>query len=103
MAVRQFIDFLRRQPAENFTRHCTEQCVTMSVQPLEMAKEQDQFFYVSEVQPIVDYVSSGWSLASAPDGGRESVLCEVERRARAVIDADGAFRIRTDVGCFVCR
>ncbi|MDQ1458260.1 MAG: hypothetical protein QOH28_3880, partial [Actinomycetota bacterium] len=49
------------------------------------------------------YVSSGWSLASAPDGGRESVLREVERRARAVIDADGAFRIRTDVGCFVCR
>ena len=58
---------------------------------------------VSEVQPIVDYVSSGWSLASAPDGGRENVLREVERRARAVIDADGAFRIRTDVGCFVCR
>jgi hypothetical protein len=31
------------------------------------------------------------------------VLREVERRARAVIEADGAFRIRTDVGCFVCR
>ncbi|MDP9333701.1 MAG: class I SAM-dependent methyltransferase [Actinomycetota bacterium] len=58
---------------------------------------------VSEVQPIVDYVASGWSLAMAPDGGRESVLREVERRSRAVIEADGAFRIRTDVGCFVCR
>jgi hypothetical protein len=58
---------------------------------------------VSEVQPIVDYVASGWSLATAPDGGHESVLREVERRARAVIEADGAFRIRTDVGCFVCR
>jgi len=58
---------------------------------------------VSEVQPIVDYVASGWSLAMDPDGGHESVLREVERRARAVIEADGAFRIRTDVGSFVCR
>ena len=57
---------------------------------------------VSEVQPIVDYVASGWSLASAPDG-RESMLREVEQRTRAVIEAEGAFRIRTDVGCFVCR
>jgi SAM-dependent methyltransferase len=58
---------------------------------------------VTEAQPIVDYVASGWSLASAPDDRRETVLREVERRTRAIIEAEGAFRIRTDVGCFVCR
>jgi ubiquinone/menaquinone biosynthesis C-methylase UbiE len=58
---------------------------------------------VTEVQPIVDYVASGWSLALAPDDARESVLHEVERRTRAIIEAEGAFRIRTEVGCFVCR
>jgi len=31
------------------------------------------------------------------------VLETVEARVRAEIEANGAFRIRTDVGCFVCR
>lgn len=58
---------------------------------------------VTEVQPVVDYVASGWALALAPDGDQKRVLRGVERRARAAIERDGAFRIRTDVGCFVCR
>jgi SAM-dependent methyltransferase len=49
---------------------------------------------VTEVEPIVAYVASMGSVAVlAP---------EVERAARAEIDREGAFRIRTDVGCFVC-
>jgi glutamate synthase domain-containing protein 2 len=55
------------------------------------------------VQPIVDYVASMSSVAHVTTGEVDSVLAEVERRARAVIESDGAFRTRTDVGCFVCR
>jgi SAM-dependent methyltransferase len=58
---------------------------------------------VTEVQPIVDYAASGWALTAAPDDRRASVLREVERRVTEIIAAEGAFRIRTDVGCFVCR
>ena len=36
-------------------------------------------------------------------GEARPILREVERRAAAIIERDGAFRIRTDVGCFVCR
>lgn len=58
---------------------------------------------VTEVEPIVAYVASMGSVATPVGDDPGPVLREVERRARAVIEADGAFRIRTDVGCFVCR
>jgi len=58
---------------------------------------------VTEVQPVVDYAASGWALAAARDSERDAILRAVERRTAEIIAADGAFRIRTDVGCFVCR
>jgi ubiquinone/menaquinone biosynthesis C-methylase UbiE len=58
---------------------------------------------VTEVEPIVAYVASMGAVATPIRDDPGPVLREVEWRARAVIEADGAFRIRTDVGCFVCR
>jgi ubiquinone/menaquinone biosynthesis C-methylase UbiE len=55
---------------------------------------------VTDADAIVAYVASMGSIARTPSGG--SILQEVERRARAVIEREGAFRIRTEVGCFVC-
>jgi ubiquinone/menaquinone biosynthesis C-methylase UbiE len=55
---------------------------------------------VTDSEAIVAYVASMGSIARAGSGG--PILEEVERRTRAVIDREGAFRIRTDVGCFVC-
>lgn len=58
---------------------------------------------VTDVDAIVAYAASmGWLLASEEDVFRPA-LDEVARRAGAVIENEGAFRIRTDVGCFVCR
>jgi SAM-dependent methyltransferase len=51
---------------------------------------------------VVDYVATmSWIIGTSDEVARP-VLREVERRALAAIEADGAFRIRTDVGCFVC-
>jgi SAM-dependent methyltransferase len=58
---------------------------------------------VTEVEPMVAYVSSmGWIMHATPEL-TGSVLDEIARRTRAAIDETGAFRTRTDVGCFVCR
>jgi ubiquinone/menaquinone biosynthesis C-methylase UbiE len=58
---------------------------------------------VTEVEPIVAYVASMGAVATFDRTAAHPILREIEDRARAVIEADGAFRIRTDVGCFVCR
>lgn len=57
---------------------------------------------VTDAQAVVDYAASSWTMASR-DGERTAILREVERRTLERISTDGAFRIRTDVGCFVCR
>ena len=54
---------------------------------------------VTDARSIVEYVATMSWIAEAA----RPVLREVERRSSAVIEAEGAFRIRTDVGCFVCR
>jgi ubiquinone/menaquinone biosynthesis C-methylase UbiE len=58
---------------------------------------------VTEVEPIVAYVASMGAVAGPVSDAVGAILREVDRRARAMIEADGAFRIRTDVGCFICR
>jgi ubiquinone/menaquinone biosynthesis C-methylase UbiE len=58
---------------------------------------------VTDAQAVVDYAASSWTVAVARDGERTAILREVERRTLERIATDGAFRIRTDVGCFVCR
>jgi ubiquinone/menaquinone biosynthesis C-methylase UbiE len=56
---------------------------------------------VTEARAIVEYVATMSWIAGPANG--TAVLREVERRSRGVIEAEGAVRIRTDVGCFVCR
>jgi SAM-dependent methyltransferase len=56
---------------------------------------------VTDSDVIVAYVASMGSIAQASAAG-SPILREVEARTRAVIEREGAFRIRTEVGCFVC-
>lgn len=58
---------------------------------------------VTEVGPIVEYVGTMTWILGSDDSTARRVLREVEERVAAIIETDGAFRIRTDVGCFVCR
>jgi ubiquinone/menaquinone biosynthesis C-methylase UbiE len=58
---------------------------------------------VTEAEAVVDYVASMGSIGAPIAGSPGPVLQEVERRTRATIGAHGAYRIRTEVGCFVCR
>jgi ubiquinone/menaquinone biosynthesis C-methylase UbiE len=58
---------------------------------------------ITGVRPVVDYAASEWSLVAATDDARGAVLAEVGRRVAARIASDGAFRVRVEVGCFVCR
>lgn len=58
---------------------------------------------VTDAQAVVDYAASGWALAAALDAERTRILGDIERTTQEHIATDGAFRIRTDVGCFVCR
>jgi SAM-dependent methyltransferase len=57
---------------------------------------------VTAVEPIVAYVASMGSGGQSTTGRGPEILREVERRARRTIEVDGAFRARTEVGCFVC-
>ena len=56
---------------------------------------------VTEVEPVVAYVASMGSVTGFANSVASPVLQDVERRVRAEIESKGAFRIRTDVGCFV--
>jgi len=57
---------------------------------------------VTDAQAVVDYAASGWALAAAPERQRADLLRDIERRTLEHIAADGAFRIRVEVACFVC-
>ena len=60
---------------------------------------------VDVAEPIVDYARSMGMFVIDRDGGGEldEIVAELERRLAAKIAADGAFRITTACGCFVCR
>ncbi len=58
---------------------------------------------ITEVQPLLEYIATMTWLIAPADGNAPAVMREIDRQVRAVIARDGAFRIRTDVGCFVCR
>jgi SAM-dependent methyltransferase len=55
---------------------------------------------VTEAQPVVAYLASTFHFADRKD---DSVLEEIGARVQREIDADGAFRVRTRSGAFVCR
>jgi ubiquinone/menaquinone biosynthesis C-methylase UbiE len=65
-------------------------------------RDVESTLVVTDVDAIVAYVASMGSIAEASAAGAP-ILREVEARTRAVIERDGAFRIRTEVGCFVCK
>jgi len=58
---------------------------------------------ITEVEPVVAYARSIGPLLSFGADEGESIFVEIARRVRAVLDRDGAFRVRTGAGCFVCR
>ena len=92
-SVRAYLRFSSESGAAELARHFA------SVERHDARSE----LVVTEVEPIVAYVASMGSVATFDHHAAHPILDEVERRARAVIETDGAFRIRTDVGCFVCR
>jgi SAM-dependent methyltransferase len=60
---------------------------------------------VDEVEPLVAYARSMgvFVIDRGADGELDVVLAELERRIAAKIEVDGALRIGTACGCFVCR
>ena len=58
---------------------------------------------VAVVEPVLDYARSMSAFVADDAGQLEGVLRELERRVSAVIAVDGALRITSESGCFVCR
>lgn len=58
---------------------------------------------LTEAEPAVNYARSMGAWVADTEGELDSVIPELERRMRQRIEADGAFRVRTAAGCFVCR
>jgi SAM-dependent methyltransferase len=58
---------------------------------------------VPEVEPVMGYVRSmgAWVSGTRPELG--ALTEELERRVRETIATEGAFRLHTAAGCFVCR
>jgi ubiquinone/menaquinone biosynthesis C-methylase UbiE len=58
---------------------------------------------VDAVAPVVAYARSMSTFVADTEGELDAVLVELERRVGETIAAEGAFRIATAAGCFVCR
>jgi SAM-dependent methyltransferase len=58
---------------------------------------------IDAVEPVLDYARSMSAFVADTDAELDGVLDELERRVRATIRDDGAFRVRTAGGCFACR
>lgn len=58
---------------------------------------------VDAVAPVAAYARSMSTFVADTEGELDAVLVEFERRVAATIAAEGAFRITTACGCFVCR
>jgi hypothetical protein len=60
---------------------------------------------VDVAEPVVAYAQSMGMFVIDRNGDREldEIVAELERRLAAKIEADGAYRITTACGCFVCR
>ena len=58
---------------------------------------------VDEVAPVVAYARSMSTFVADTEGELEAVIVELERRVAEIIAAEGALRIATAAGCFVCR
>ncbi|MGO9876533.1 MAG: class I SAM-dependent methyltransferase [Acidimicrobiia bacterium] len=58
---------------------------------------------LTDVAPVVSYARSMGAWVADTEHQLDPVISELQRRVAATIAADGAFRIRTAAGCFVCR
>jgi ubiquinone/menaquinone biosynthesis C-methylase UbiE len=58
---------------------------------------------VDEIEPVLDYARSMGAFMADDSSRLDGVLRELDQRVAAVIAADGAFRVTTESGCFVCR
>jgi ubiquinone/menaquinone biosynthesis C-methylase UbiE len=58
---------------------------------------------VDEVAPVVAYARSMSAFVADTEGQLDAALVELERRVAEIIASDGAFRITSSSGCFVCR
>ena len=58
---------------------------------------------VTEVEPLVAYVRSMGACVSGPEPGSTRSPSSSNGGSRETIATDGAFRLRTAAGCFVCR
>ena len=58
---------------------------------------------VDAVPPVVAYRASMQMFVADNERELEAVIGELERRMGEIIAAEGAFRITTESGCFVCR
>jgi SAM-dependent methyltransferase len=58
---------------------------------------------VPEVEPVLSYTRSMGAWVSDTQHELDALTDELERRVRETIATEGAFRMRTAAGCFVCR
>jgi SAM-dependent methyltransferase len=58
---------------------------------------------VPDVEPVLSYARSMGAWVSNSVDGIDAVTADLERRVAETIAAEGAFRVRTAAGCFVCR
>ncbi len=58
---------------------------------------------VDAIPPVVAYARSMQMFVADNERELEAVIGELERRMGEIIATEGAFRITTESGCFVCR
>jgi len=58
---------------------------------------------IDAVEPVLDYARSVSAFVADTAGQLNGVIAELERRVARTIRDEGAFHVRTAVGCFVCR
>jgi SAM-dependent methyltransferase len=63
----------------------------------------DSQLFIPEVEPIIAYVLSMRALLVAAREQVDAVIARIRDNAARTIKRDGAMKVRTRVGCFVCR
>lgn len=58
---------------------------------------------LTDIEPVVSYARSMGAWVADTEHELDAVIPELERRVAATIATEGAFRVRTAAGCFVCR
>jgi ubiquinone/menaquinone biosynthesis C-methylase UbiE len=92
-AIRSFIHFTMENGADELG------AVFDSVTAHDFVSE----LVITEVEPVLNYAGSLGMLVADTSHELDAVLPELERRVREIIATEGAFRVRSASGCFVCR